>query len=220
MNYELHYSRLIKRARNRTILPNEYKEKHHILPRCIGGTNAKDNLVFLFPEEHLIAHLLLTKMYPDNKKHIYAANRLVNVYSKTQKVNNKKYGWLKRKFNEVNSTKTPALRKMYSDRMKEFNKTYVATEETNRKISSSVAEGWNNNIVRKEQHAKRFEGENNPRFDKNLYEFKHNDGRIIVCHQSELKNTYGCDRAYALISGKAKTNKGWKFTGKIIGDRD
>lgn len=40
-----------------------YFEKHHILPRCMGGTNAKSNLVLLTPREHFIAHILLTKIY-------------------------------------------------------------------------------------------------------------------------------------------------------------
>ena len=36
-------------------------EKHHILPRSIGGTDDADNLVKLTPREHFVAHRLLTK---------------------------------------------------------------------------------------------------------------------------------------------------------------
>lgn len=38
-----------------------YTEKHHIVPRSLGGSNDKDNLVILTAREHFIAHLLLTK---------------------------------------------------------------------------------------------------------------------------------------------------------------
>jgi len=39
-----------------------YTEKHHIIPRSLGGDNTKDNLVHLTAREHFVAHLLLTKM--------------------------------------------------------------------------------------------------------------------------------------------------------------
>lgn len=38
-----------------------YTEKHHIIPRCMGGSDDKDNLVALTAREHYVAHLLLTK---------------------------------------------------------------------------------------------------------------------------------------------------------------
>ena len=37
MNYEKHYQLLIERAKNRIL--DLYFEKHHIIPKCIGGTN-------------------------------------------------------------------------------------------------------------------------------------------------------------------------------------
>lgn len=42
--------------------PTIYGEYHHIIPRCLGGTDEKPNLVFLSAREHYIAHLLLPKM--------------------------------------------------------------------------------------------------------------------------------------------------------------
>ncbi len=44
-----------------------YTEKHHILPRCIGGLDEDSNYVLLSAKEHYIAHRLLNRMYPDNK---------------------------------------------------------------------------------------------------------------------------------------------------------
>lgn len=43
-----------------------YVEQHHITPKCLGGTNESDNLVFLTAREHFIAHHLLHRAYPDN----------------------------------------------------------------------------------------------------------------------------------------------------------
>lgn len=96
MNYKKIYNSLIKRAMMRLNDSKSYYESHHIIPRCIGGTNDISNLVDLSPEEHYIAHLLLVKIYPNNAKLIYAANMMTNR-------NNKSYGWVKRKFIIQNS---------------------------------------------------------------------------------------------------------------------
>lgn len=93
MNYQKHYSLLIERARNRIL--DAYTERHHIIPRCLGGRNKKENLVSLTPEEHFVAHQLLVKIYPDNHKLIKAAV-MMSVGDGTRK-NNKRYGWLRKK---------------------------------------------------------------------------------------------------------------------------
>lgn len=96
MNYITHYTKLIERAKNRIL--DGYSEKHHIVPKCMAGTNDKNNLVYLTPEEHYIAHQLLIKIYPDNKELIYAAIMMC-VYSETndKRSNNKLFGWLRRR---------------------------------------------------------------------------------------------------------------------------
>lgn len=48
-----------------------YTETHHILPRCLGGTDETSNLVLLTPLEHLVAHILLLRIDEDNLKHIH-----------------------------------------------------------------------------------------------------------------------------------------------------
>lgn len=60
MNYQNIYDNLISRGQTREPL-TEYKEIHHIIPRCMGGTDEKTNLVELTGREHFIAHWLLTK---------------------------------------------------------------------------------------------------------------------------------------------------------------
>lgn len=74
MNVENVYNRIIERAlkEDRKKGCGVYYEKHHILPRCIGGTNDKSNLILLTAKEHYICHRLLTLMYPDNKKIAFA----------------------------------------------------------------------------------------------------------------------------------------------------
>jgi hypothetical protein len=45
-----------------------YTENHHIVPRSMGGTNEKSNLVRLSPREHFICHRLLTKITTGSAK--------------------------------------------------------------------------------------------------------------------------------------------------------
>ena len=62
MNYQLHYDRLITRARLRP-KPEGYTERHHIIPSALGGTDEINNLVTLMLREHYVAHLLLAKIH-------------------------------------------------------------------------------------------------------------------------------------------------------------
>lgn len=77
MDYRKIYNSLIERAKNRKL--NTYKEKHHIIPKCMGGSNTKENLVELTAREHYMAHLLLVKMHPDNDKLKIAVWNMINV---------------------------------------------------------------------------------------------------------------------------------------------
>jgi len=63
--YTKYYNNIIERAKSR-VLPKEiYFEKHHIIPRSMGGSNLATNLVKLTAKEHRFVHLLLPKMTID-----------------------------------------------------------------------------------------------------------------------------------------------------------
>lgn len=61
MNYRKIYDNIIE---NRLKTPFDgYTEKHHIIPKSIGGSDLKENLVCLSAREHFVCHYLLTKMF-------------------------------------------------------------------------------------------------------------------------------------------------------------
>ena len=62
----------ILETRGRFACGELYHERHHIIPKCLGGTNDKENLIDLFAREHFIAHKLLAKENPDNNSLTYA----------------------------------------------------------------------------------------------------------------------------------------------------
>lgn len=101
MNYTLHYNKLIDRARNREL--EGYSERHHIIPRCMGGSDDENNLVRLTPEEHYVAHQLLFKMHPHNPKLAHAA--FVMTRSQNGKRSNKLYSWVRRAHAEAMSNR-------------------------------------------------------------------------------------------------------------------
>ena len=81
------YMQLIQRCQSMT---NEelsgYNEKHHILPKCMGGTNDKSNLVLMPVRYHIMAHIILVEIYPENFKLNYAIQLMF--YSSLPKLKN------------------------------------------------------------------------------------------------------------------------------------
>jgi hypothetical protein len=97
MNYKKHYENLM--AKSKTRILEGYVEKHHIIPRCLGGTDDIANIAILKPEEHFLAHQLLVKMYPKSTPLIKAAV-IMTTHHTQQRANNKLFGWLRRRASE------------------------------------------------------------------------------------------------------------------------
>lgn len=68
MEYRKHYNLLIEKARGAEKVEGEYYENHHILPRSLGGTDDKSNLVYLTARQHFLAHWLLFKMASNERE--------------------------------------------------------------------------------------------------------------------------------------------------------
>jgi hypothetical protein len=75
--WKCYYSIIAKRKANPV---TGYVEKHHIIPRSLGGNNKKENIVALTAREHFICHRLLVKMTAgkDKMKMSYAIRCLIN----------------------------------------------------------------------------------------------------------------------------------------------
>lgn len=85
------YFKIIKHAKLRDT--TEYTEKHHIIPRSLGGDESNDNLVRLTAREHFICHRLLTKMVIGQAKYkmieavaIFSNNTNRNLYLNSRSV--------------------------------------------------------------------------------------------------------------------------------------
>ena len=78
--YKRIYFSIIKHAQIRGKAFIGYTEKHHIIPKSLGGTDDVTNIVTLTAREHFICHRLLVRMciLPKNKKSMrWALHRMV-----------------------------------------------------------------------------------------------------------------------------------------------
>ncbi len=64
------YSRLYYKLVNASTL-SDYTEIHHIVPRSLGGSDKKVNLIKLSARKHFLCHYLLTKMFEPNTPEYY-----------------------------------------------------------------------------------------------------------------------------------------------------
>lgn len=101
MNYKYHYDALISSRRELPRAKGEgvYYERHHIVPRSMGGGDESSNLILLTGREHYIAHMLLWKIYPENKSMHYAFMVMCN--KSVSKVNSKIYEALRKNHSEI-----------------------------------------------------------------------------------------------------------------------
>ena len=72
--YSKVYFSTIEKAKQRGWKKARGRERHHIIPQSLGGSNDKDNLVYLSCREHLLCHWLLVKITEGESYHkmVYA----------------------------------------------------------------------------------------------------------------------------------------------------
>lgn len=159
MNYKKIYDDLMdsrkKRGLDKSKLKGEYYEIHHIVPKCLNGPDTADNKVLLTAREHLLAHILLSEIYPDNSKLLYSILALTKFDKTLNRGKDVKFVALK------NSKLIATLReKAYSrskiDRSGENNPMYNRkhTEESRKKMSERELgeKHWNYNGHLSEEH--------------------------------------------------------------------
>lgn len=66
MDYEKIYEQLIESA-IKNPKTDCYKEKHHIIPKSLGGSDDKNNIVLLSARQHFLAHWILYKIHKTTK---------------------------------------------------------------------------------------------------------------------------------------------------------
>lgn len=120
MNYSKVYNQIIERAKDRIL--EGYSEKHHILPKCIGGSDDQYNIINLTAREHFICHMLLCEIYPNEIKLKHALILMSIGKQKRKKhhykINNRLYERLKLIQSQLMKGNTNFLGKVHSEETK------------------------------------------------------------------------------------------------------
>lgn len=135
MDYVKHYNQLVDRAKNREL--DCYIERHHVIPRCMGGSDDDNNLVSLTAREHFIAHLLLTKMHPGNL-YLVRAVAIMCIGQAERKLTNRWYGKVRELFSSAMSeAQTGELNSQYGTQW-----ICNGSDAKKIKINEPIPDGW------------------------------------------------------------------------------
>lgn len=238
VNYQAVYDRFILDRQSKGE-PAGYSEKHHIVPRSMGGSNRASNLVRLTPSDHLFAHKLLAKIHNtrgmwfafltmcskggQSARGIVASRREYErarlAYAESLKTDHpmkgKKLSDESRKRISQNSPKLsgsdhPMFGKKHSQKSKD------AMSKSSRRISGKDHHMFGK--THKEDLKIKWSimrlGLGNPCADKKTYNLKNNDGSEFVGLRYEFCKKFGFSSSDGsisrLLNNKIKSYKGWR----------
>lgn len=173
--YTKWYNNIISAAQIRKI--DEYTEKHHIIPKCLGGSNSKENLVKLTGREHFICHLLLVKMVEGKN------NKAKMAYASMQQSRSSKYKDVK-----ISSRIYALIRKELAD-------SYKGIPHSEQHIAN-----WKESFKGK-KFPGRNSGEKNPMFGKK--HLPESNEKRRDAQKGIAKPKFICQHCGAIIGGKS-----------------
>lgn len=231
MNYSFIYQQLCKSRKSRGLNKNKLKgyfEKHHILPRCLGGSDKRDNLVLLTAKEHFLAHKLLTKIYPNNRKILYALSAFSMNNTYQQRFTGRRFQEAKMAFIEAHTGREvsketrkkqsksaknrPPISEETRQKLIQRNKGWERTEETRKKISKTH-KGKTLTLEHREAVSKSMEGKRARGAKKEVYHwFNIETGEEQISIMADFRvNFPSCQPncIHHLVTGKRNIHKGW-----------
>ena len=154
MNYLKTYYKIINKRRQIPISKDkQYCEQHHIIPISENGTNDSINLINLTAREHYICHLLLAKIYDDEK--MWSAVIMMHTNNKNHqrnfRFNSRLYEIARIKLS--NKLRGKKLTDEHKRKLSESHKGKKHTLEQKQKISKSLIgrKAWNKGLHHTEE---------------------------------------------------------------------
>jgi hypothetical protein len=187
MNYLKIYESIIKNAKSKNRIKLQknnnnyiYYENHHIFPKCLGGSDEKENKILLTAKEHYICHKLLTYIYKGDKRLGDAFHRMTFNKRGKHRISSRDYSYARELISSIpmSEEQKNKIGKSLKGRKKP-----IRTEEHNKNNSESHKNKipWNKN-----KKCPQFAGKNNVMFGKSLYNvWKEKFGEKIA--QQKLK---------------------------------
>ena len=215
----------ILETRGRFACGEEYHERHHIVPKCIGGSNDEDNLIGLFAREHFEAHRLLALENPEVDSLVYAwwnMSHINKANGRNYEISSEEYEEAKIAFSIMHSKRLKGMfageknyfydTHMYGDKNPMFGKHH--TEESKKKNSESNKANWTDD--KRKSFGEIRKGRNNPN-SRMIYQYDKNGNFIRVWGSiSDTSRSLNIDvsNISACARGKYKTAGGyiWRYT--------
>jgi len=111
--YEKWYNSIISKGANAKLPGNE---RHHILPKSLGGSDDASNLIYITAREHFICHWLLIKIYATGEEHWKMLNalRMMRAENPNQKryktkITSRVYARLKEEYSKLQSQRVSGI---------------------------------------------------------------------------------------------------------------
>ena len=141
---------------DRKLVEGEYYERHHAIPKCLGGKDKKT--VNLTAREHYIAHWLLTKMFKEGtnkRKMLHAFNAMaMNSNGQQRNLTSSQYERVRKAYSIAvkEQWKDPEFRKMKSEKTKEQWKDPEFRKMKSKKAKKQMEEQWKDPEFQKMQN--------------------------------------------------------------------
>lgn len=219
MNYLKIYDQIIERAKCRTLLG--YKERHHIIPKCLGGSDDASNLVELTAREHYIVHKLLMEIYPNVNGLVYAVWMMSNFKNKHQsnyKVSSREYERYRLSYIKIHAHSMIGHKHSNDtiQKMKQAKIGHVVSDETRKRISNALTGRPGTWIGRKHND------ESKKKMSDSAKGRKHNDETKKKMSEMRKGNRHTNDSRKKMsdaAKGKPKEKFICSFCGKQIGGK-
>jgi hypothetical protein len=190
MNYNKIYLRFIEdRKRKESLALKGYFEKHHILPKALGGLNSKENLIYLTASDHLFAHKLLALIHGGSMWHALHMCHINESAARGVRLSRRWYEIVRKKRAlHITTTRSGENHHFYG---KKFSKKH----RENLSIS----------------HIGKSMGRENSTHDPKFYDFRHKDGRYEKMLKCEFikKHKIKATGVYSICGGSKKSYSGW-----------
>jgi hypothetical protein len=242
MNYSKIYDSLVAKAQSRPV-PACYAERHHVVPKCLGGSDDAANLVSLTAREHCFAHLLLARIHGGGLWH--AANMMANVHNMKSRAyaiarENHAEKMRNRIVSEATRQKLSGARRGENNPM--FGKTgekspwfgKTLSEETRQKLSAAKLGKTLSEETRQKLSAVKFgktlsaetrQKISDANLGKNNHSFKGaiqatnlitNEVQVFFGAAELVAEGFNPSSVYKCVNGNYKTHKGHTFTRQVV----
>lgn len=219
MDYGKIYEMFIKDRVGKQKITASYTERHHIVPRSLGGGNEPENIVILTARDHFFAHLLLAKIHggpmlialwrmshkksQGSKFRVVTSRQFNKIRMDYAQEMSKRFSgvprplWVRKKISE--SLKGRVIDKKWRENMSKSRtgkKLPPMSEERKRAIAERMT-GDKNHRFGKPLSKKQIEairkansGKNSSSHNRSIFKFIHKNGTIEECTQLDLREKY------------------------------